>query len=111
MPYEGFIASGVTSAELEAFRRESREESLSCLRRFLESLGDRGVRWRTTVRSGDPRVEILREAERRRADLIVLGTHGRTGVARFFLGSVAGRVVATAPCPVLTVRPPEAPAA
>jgi nucleotide-binding universal stress UspA family protein len=36
--------------------------------------------------------------------MIVMGTHGRTGVARFFLGSVAARVAATAPCPVLTVR-------
>jgi len=48
--------------------------------------------------------EIVREARRRRADLIVMGTHGRTGVARFFLGSVAARVLALARCPVLTVR-------
>jgi nucleotide-binding universal stress UspA family protein len=40
-------------------------------------------------------------------DVIVIGTHGRSGVARFFLGSVAERVVRTAPCPVLTVRHPE----
>jgi nucleotide-binding universal stress UspA family protein len=40
----------------------------------------------------------------RGADLLVLGTHGRTGVARFFLGSVAGRVAAMAKVPVLTVR-------
>jgi nucleotide-binding universal stress UspA family protein len=37
-------------------------------------------------------------------DVLVLGTHGRTGLPRFFLGSVAARVLATAPCPVLTVR-------
>ena len=43
-------------------------------------------------------------AKRQRADMIVMGTHGRTGMARFFLGSVAARVTATAPCPVLTVR-------
>jgi nucleotide-binding universal stress UspA family protein len=48
--------------------------------------------------------QIVRSAKRQRADLIVMGTHGRTGVARFFLGSVAARVAATAPCPVLTVR-------
>jgi nucleotide-binding universal stress UspA family protein len=43
-------------------------------------------------------------ARRNRADLIVIGTHGRTGLARLMLGSVASRVVATAACPVLTVR-------
>ncbi len=48
--------------------------------------------------------QIVRAARARRADLIVVGTHGRSGLARFFLGSVAGRVVATATCPVLTVR-------
>jgi universal stress protein A len=48
--------------------------------------------------------QIARIARARRCDLIVMGTHGRTGVARFFLGSVAARVAATAPCPVLTVR-------
>jgi len=48
--------------------------------------------------------QILRAARRRKADLIVIGTHGRTGLARLFLGSVASRVVAGARCPVLTVR-------
>lgn len=55
-----------------------------------------------------PADEIVRAAREKDVDLLVLGTHGRTGVARFFLGSVAERVVATAPCPVLTVRPPTA---
>jgi len=46
----------------------------------------------------------VRAAKRKRVDLLVLDTHGRTGLARAFLRSVAARVVATAPCPVLTVR-------
>jgi len=48
--------------------------------------------------------EIETAARSKKADLIVIGTHGRTGLARLFLGSVAARVVAGAPCPVLTVR-------
>jgi nucleotide-binding universal stress UspA family protein len=48
--------------------------------------------------------QITRAARSKRADLVVIGTHGRTGLAKFFLGSVAGRVVSTASCPVLTVR-------
>ena len=47
---------------------------------------------------------IAGAARSRKADLIVIGTHGRTGFAKFFLGSVASRVLAVAPCPVLTVR-------
>jgi nucleotide-binding universal stress UspA family protein len=58
----------------------------------------------TVVQVGDPLVEIVNVAASRLADLIVMGTHGRTGVAHFMLGSVAERVVRTAPCPVLTIR-------
>jgi nucleotide-binding universal stress UspA family protein len=47
---------------------------------------------------------IVRFARARRADLIVMGTHGRSGLTRALLGSVASRVLATARCPVLTVR-------
>ena len=47
---------------------------------------------------------ICEEAATAPCDLIVMGTHGRTGVAHLFLGSVAEKVVRTAPCPVLTIR-------
>jgi nucleotide-binding universal stress UspA family protein len=56
------------------------------------------------VLEGIPHDRIVRAARSTRADLIVLGTHGRTGLGRVFLGSVAARVVTLAPCPVLTVR-------
>ncbi len=56
---------------------------------------------------GDPRHEIVRFARERGIDLVVMGTHGRGGVAHLLLGSVAEKVVRTAPCPVLTVRDPE----
>lgn len=48
--------------------------------------------------------ELDRRLAKAGADLLVLGTHGRSGLAKLFIGSVAGRVVAAAPCPVLTVR-------
>ena len=47
---------------------------------------------------------IAQAARSKKADVLVVGTHGRTGLSRFFLGSVASRVLALAPCPVLTVR-------
>lgn len=63
-----------------------------------------GVRATGLLLDGVPYDQIVRAARGKRADLIVIGTHGRTGLAKLFLGSVAARVVATAPCPVLTVR-------
>ena len=58
------------------------------------------------LRSGTAHAEILRFAKEQRTDLIVMGTHGRRGVAHAVMGSVAETVVRTAPCPVLTVRKP-----
>lgn len=58
--------------------------------------------------AGDPAQEILRYASRQPVDLIVVGTHGRTGVSRLLLGSVAERVVRGAGCPVLVVPVPRA---
>ncbi len=69
---------------------------------LARELGD-GVPVVTAVESGAPAAQIVRYAERKGIDLIVLGTHGRSGVSRALLGSVAERVVRTAPCPVLTV--------
>ena len=53
---------------------------------------------------GVPFVEILQTAKNRNADLIVIGTHGRTGIDHMLFGSTAEKVVRKAPCPVLTVR-------
>ena len=63
-----------------------------------------GVRARGLVLEGMPHDRITRAARSNRTDLIVMGTHGRTGLARLFLGSVAARVLSTATCPVMTVR-------
>ena len=64
------------------------------------TLGATGV----VVTSSAPASAIVDHAMTEPTDVIVVGTHGRTGVAHFFMGSVAERVVQTAPCPVLTVR-------
>lgn len=58
------------------------------------------------MRMGAPADEIIRYADDRDIDLIVMGTHGRSGVAHMLMGSVAEKVVRAAPCPVLTVRHP-----
>jgi nucleotide-binding universal stress UspA family protein len=60
-----------------------------------------------TVTHNTPAAAIVDYAKTNRVDLVVLGTHGRGALAHLFMGSVAERVVRTAPCPVLAVRNPE----
>jgi nucleotide-binding universal stress UspA family protein len=98
MAGDGYVAPSTYESLLESNRRWAKKR-LDALTRRARA---RGVRVKGVLLEGVPHEAILRAA--RRADLIVMGTHGRTGVARFFLGSVAGRVVAGARCPVLTVR-------
>ncbi len=64
----------------------------------------RGIRTTGAVLEGVYHEQIARAARAKRAEMIVIGTHGRTGFRRILLGSVASRVLGTAPCPVLTVR-------
>jgi nucleotide-binding universal stress UspA family protein len=88
--------------------RELDQETRRWAKRKLDALTGKasksGVRAAGLAVDGSPAQQIVRVAKSKRFDLVVIGTHGRTGLARFFLGSVAGRVVSTAPCPVLTVR-------
>jgi nucleotide-binding universal stress UspA family protein len=63
------------------------------------------VRVETQVMEGDPVDMILRAAEETECDVIVMGTHGRTGLGRLLMGSVAEAVIRKAPCPVLSVKP------
>jgi universal stress protein A len=66
-----------------------------------------GISARWVLRAGVPYKEIVGAAARESADLIVIGTHGRGGLDRALLGSVADRVIRLAPCPVVTVRDTE----
>lgn len=72
----------------------------------LEDLIPDGLRgtWRVEVATGAPAETIVRVARQHEADLIVMGTHGRTGLQHVLLGSVAEKVVRLAECPVMTVR-------
>lgn len=82
----------------------------ACRERLDRAVGEiatDGLQVQPLVLNGVPFVEIVRCARDREADLIVLGTHGRSGLAHLLIGSVAERVVRKAPCPVLTVKHPE----
>jgi len=74
--------------------------------RQIEAAKDRALIFRREARVGVAFREIIEYAAKHDIDLIVMGTHGHTGLAHVVLGSVAEKVVRTAPCPVLTVRCP-----
>jgi nucleotide-binding universal stress UspA family protein len=86
-----------------------REQVLEEMKRSL-NLAAVSSRATPVAEAGDPRTTIIEQAIAKKADLIVLGTHGRRGFKRLLLGSVTESVLREAPCPVLTV-PPHAPAA
>ena len=73
------------------------------MREFTYEVEAGGVVIHAEVAEGDPVDTIIRRAETWPADLIVMGTHGRTGLERLLLGSVAEKVLRRAPCPVLTM--------
>jgi nucleotide-binding universal stress UspA family protein len=92
---------GTTLDQIDA---DARRWSQRQLAKLTERAKRAGVRAAGVMMEGEPARQIVRAARSRRADLIVVGTHGRTGLDKFFVGSVAQRVVVTAPCPVVTVR-------
>ncbi|HEY9157620.1 universal stress protein [Candidatus Binatus sp.] len=77
------------------------------LDKIAGKLREGGLKVKVQLKVGSPFMEILRAAQSENADLIVLGTHGRTGLAHVLMGSVAERVVQKSPCPVLTIRHPD----
>jgi universal stress protein A len=94
-----------TPAQLERMTQPLRER-LEAARRDVERLGAPHATCRLSY--GEPAAAILGVAAEEDFDLIVMGTHGRTGVSRWVMGSVAEKVVRGANCPVLTVKAPPA---
>lgn len=92
---------GIDYLSLEAESRAGADKALATLA-VDEVRGE--VSADTVVGTGSPAPEIIAVAKRLPADLIVVSTHGRTGLKHVFLGSVAENVVRHAPCPVLVVR-------
>ncbi len=88
----------------EEWTRTIRAEVEGKLKELVENAAKEGVWAEPLVLMGEPYEAISQAATAHEADLVVMGTHGRKGVSRFFLGSVAARVISTAPCPVMTVR-------
>ncbi|NNL65408.1 MAG: universal stress protein [Myxococcales bacterium] len=89
------------------FWTQVKTEAQKTLEGHAAGIREKGIEVDVVVTEGYPATAIEDEASARKADLIVIGTHGHTGLKHLLLGSVAERVVQKAPCPVLTVKTPE----
>ena len=105
VPFEGFIFPSLSDKELADYRDDAQKNARSSLLELVETFDSSSCELKPILRRGDPRKVIPREGARRRADLIVLGTHGRTGLSRSMLGSVADWIIRAAECDVLVARP------
>jgi nucleotide-binding universal stress UspA family protein len=105
----GLIAPDLACEVLLTEELDLHQKAQAALHNFLPfGLTQRPLTLRVTV--GQPDEHILDTVQREGIDLIVMGTHGRTGLSHIALGSVAERVVRLAPCPVLTVKAARLPA-
>lgn len=96
------------ASELDAVLTADTARTEALLAAAAAELARHGLKVDTRATNGDPRFTIVDEAKAWGADLVVMGSHGRTGLAKLFLGSVASHVVAHAPCSVLVVKLPAA---
>jgi nucleotide-binding universal stress UspA family protein len=97
---DGYVSPATYEEIYRGYRKDAQKKLDAVVRKAKAA----GVRTRGLLLEGMAASQILRAAKSVKPALLVLGTHGRTGVARFFVGSVAARVVAGATVPVVTVR-------
>ena len=104
-PAVPIVADGYVSPQVyEDMANATRAYGKKHLDALVRKAKQAGAKAKGLLLEGVPHERIAQAARSRKADLVVIGTHGRTGLAKLFLGSVATRLVAGAPCPVLTVR-------
>lgn len=103
----GDLSPGLDMGTVNRIAEEQRLMALKELDQVIARLREAGLKARSLMRVGAPFLEIIHSAQGEAADLIVMGTHGRTGLAHVLMGSVAERVVNKASCPVLTIRHPD----
>ncbi len=105
-PLPGYTLPEGTILPAAAMLQELAEQTDALLAKWkAEAIADGAPRVATAKSIGEPSSEILSAANDGKFDVVVVGTHGRTGLAHALLGSVAERVVRRAPMPVVTVRP------
>jgi len=97
-----FLVLTLTSEEIEAKLMEEAEKNLE---KLVSGSISKEIDVDASIKSGTPFVEIIRAAKQEDIDLIVMSSHGKSGISEILIGSVAERVMRKAPCPVLVVKP------
>lgn len=105
VPFQGALSWAGGGAAAEDARRQTRDEAQARADRFVASLGPVAASATAVVSDSEASVAMLAESARRGADLLVVGTHGRSGLAHALFGSVAEWLVASAPCDVAVTHP------
>jgi nucleotide-binding universal stress UspA family protein len=90
---------------VDELERELMEEGRKRLKTLYTAEEVKDLEWESVITKGKPFLEIIRFAKDTDIDLIIIGTHGRSGFEHIIFGSTAEKVVRKAPCPVLSVRP------
>jgi nucleotide-binding universal stress UspA family protein len=106
-PSGAFPSEFEQSGEFQTIERIGLARAEKSLDEFLKRFETGGTSFGWRVRRGKPFVQIIQAAREENADLIVMGTHGHTGIQHFLIGGTAERVVRKAHCPVMVVRPKE----
>ncbi|EPR32801.1 UspA domain-containing protein [Alkalidesulfovibrio alkalitolerans DSM 16529] len=99
-----YVGFHVPPSSIETFVKDIVQGADATMEKFLDE-NFAGVRAQGEVATGYAAEEILNHAKDQKVDMIIMGTHGRKGIDRILFGSVAEKVVKSAICPVLTVRP------
>jgi nucleotide-binding universal stress UspA family protein len=102
-PVEGYVPPSLSATFMDDLERQA----ITDLAQLVPEAESTGVEVARVVAVGSPYRKIIDMAEAEQVDLIVMATAGRTGFSRLVMGSIAERVVRSASCPVLTIRPHE----
>jgi nucleotide-binding universal stress UspA family protein len=107
-PPEGYAAAftRISAEAIDKILKESRAQTEDHLAKVADKLKKKGINVSTVIAEGKPGDEILNYADKNRVDLIIMSTHGSSGLTRWAFGSVADKVIRHSPVPVLVVAPP-----
>ncbi len=101
---EDFCPIGLTEVDCDTIRHILEKEGKNILEKVSSYLKEKGIESETIMKEGRPADVILEVAEAEKVDEIFVGSHGKHGAKKFFLGSVSSRVVEMAKCPVTVVK-------
>jgi nucleotide-binding universal stress UspA family protein len=105
-PLQTAAAIEIPETFANTLSKQRKKDAGDYLRKAVERIKRSGLKVETAIANGEPADEILKYAEKNKVDLIVMSTHGRSGIVRWAMGSVAEKIVRHSPVPVLTVTPP-----